>query len=47
MTDGRAPWPKSFDEGFNPDDPVDQAILATRNAVFPHWGLTAESLSWL
>ena len=47
MTDGRAPWPKSFDEGYNPDDPVDQAILATRNAVFPHWGLTAESMSWL
>lgn len=47
MTDGRAPWPKAFDEGFDPGDPVDQAILATRQAVFPCWGLTAESMSWL
>lgn len=47
MTDGRAPWPKGFDDGYDPADPVDQAILATRHAVFPHWGLAAESLSWL
>jgi len=47
MTDGRAPWPKGFDDGYDPGDPVDQAILATRHAVFPHWGLTAESMSWL
>lgn len=46
MTDGRTPWPKPFDDGFNPDDPVDQAILATRHAVFPRWGLPAESLGW-
>lgn len=46
MTDGRQPWPKPFDQGFNPDDPIDAAILATRNAVFPRWGLTAEPSVW-
>lgn len=46
MTDGRDPWPRSFDEGYDPDDHVDQAILATRNAVFPAFGLHAESLGW-
>jgi acetoin utilization protein AcuC len=29
----------AFDTGYNPADPVDQAILATRKAVFPHHGL--------
>jgi acetoin utilization protein AcuC len=29
----------SFDDGYNPADPVDQAILATRKAVFPRHGL--------
>lgn len=42
MTDGRDPWPKPFDQGFDPQDPVDAAILATRHAVFPAWGLTVE-----
>lgn len=42
MTDGRDPWPKPFDQGFDPHDPVDAAILATRHAVFPAWGLTVE-----
>ena len=42
MTDGRDPWPKPFDQGFDPQDPVDAAILATRHAVFPTWGLTVE-----
>ncbi len=46
MTDGRQPWPKPFDQGFDPADPVDAAILATRNAVFPRWGLTAEPAVW-
>ncbi len=46
MTDGRTPWPKAFDEGFNPDDVIDQAILATRSAVFPHWGLAVEPMGW-
>jgi acetoin utilization protein AcuC len=42
MTDGQQPWPRPFDQGFNPTDPVDAAILATRVEVFPHWGLTPE-----
>jgi acetoin utilization protein AcuC len=28
-----------FDTGHNPADPVDQAIMATRKAVFPLHGL--------
>lgn len=39
MTDGRTPWPRGIDDGLNPDDPVDAAILATRLAVFPRWSL--------
>ena len=46
MTDGRQPWPRPFDQGFDPDDAVDQAILAAREAVFPHYGLTAEPGLW-
>jgi acetoin utilization protein AcuC len=42
MTDGRQPWPRPFDQGFDPDDGVDAAVMETRTAVFPHWGLTAE-----
>ncbi len=29
----------SWDSGFNPDDEVDRAIRATRNAVMPHFGV--------
>lgn len=29
----------SFREGYHPEDPVDVAIMATRRAVFPGWGL--------
>ena len=29
----------SFDSGYDPDEPIDQAILATRQAVFPLHGL--------
>lgn len=46
MTDGRQPWPRPFDQGFNPDDAVDQAILATREAVFPRFGLVPEPGLW-
>jgi acetoin utilization protein AcuC len=46
MTDGRQPWPKPFDQGFDAADPVDAAILATREAVFPRWGLVAEPDLW-
>ena len=46
MTDGRQPWPKPFDQGFDPDDAIDQAVLATRTAVYPRWGLTIEPSLW-
>lgn len=46
MTDGRQPWPKPFDQGFDPDDPVDRAVLETREAVFPRWGLEPEPAMW-
>ena len=45
MTDGKDPWVKSFEAGYNPEDPVDRAILATREAVFPYLGLTADPFS--
>ena len=39
MTDGTEPEFARFDSGYNPSDPVDRAILATRSAVFPEHGL--------
>ncbi|MER5179830.1 acetoin utilization protein AcuC [Streptomyces sp. NPDC002896] len=42
MTDGR--WPaswKGWEDGYDPADRLDQAILATRRAVFPLRGLLA------
>jgi acetoin utilization protein AcuC len=39
MTDGAASEFVPFESGYNPDDPVDRAIMATRNAVFPLHGL--------
>lgn len=47
MTDGRQPWAKPFDQGCDPADPVDSAILATRAAVYPHLGLEAHLDPWL
>ncbi|HKJ12084.1 MAG TPA: acetoin utilization protein AcuC [Ornithinimicrobium sp.] len=29
----------AWEEGYNPDDPVDSSVMATRRAVFPGWGL--------
>ncbi len=46
MTDGRTPWPKPFDQGFDPSNPIDEAVLATRAAVFPHHGLMADPDPW-
>lgn len=40
MSDGRRPRLRPFDDGYDPADPVDQAILATRRVVFPEHGLT-------
>jgi acetoin utilization protein AcuC len=39
MTEGASTDFPSVDRGYDPDDPVDQAIMATRNAVFPSHGL--------
>ena len=39
MTEGASAQFAAFDGGYDPGDPVDQAILATRNAVFPLHGL--------
>jgi acetoin utilization protein AcuC len=35
MTDGRHPAPRSWVDGYDPADPVDRAIMATRHSVFP------------
>lgn len=40
MTDGRRPHVRTFEDGgYDPADRLDQAVLATRRAVFPHHGL--------
>jgi acetoin utilization protein AcuC len=39
MTDGFAATWKDFEHGYDPADRVDQAVIATRKAVFPHHGL--------
>ncbi|GAB3644398.1 acetoin utilization protein AcuC [Streptomyces sparsus] len=39
MTDGREPTWRSWDDGYDPADALDQAVLATRRAVFPAHGL--------
>ncbi|KRV50930.1 acetoin utilization protein AcuC [Wenjunlia vitaminophila] len=40
MTDGRTPHVRSFEDGgYDPADRLDQAVLATRRAVFPLHGL--------
>lgn len=39
MTEGADGSFPDFDGGYDPADPVDQAIMATRNAVFPLHGL--------
>jgi acetoin utilization protein AcuC len=39
MTEGAQAQYDSFESGFDPSDPLDQAILATRPAVFPEHGL--------
>ena len=39
MTEGASAEFVPFESGYDPADPVDQAIMATRNAVFPLHGL--------
>ncbi len=42
MTDGRDPWGAPFERNYHPEDPLDAAIMDTRRAVFPLWGLVAD-----
>ena len=42
MTDGAGAGYVPFERGYDPGDPVDRAIMATRNAVFPHHGLSPQ-----
>ncbi|MBS2964160.1 acetoin utilization protein AcuC [Actinocrinis puniceicyclus] len=39
MSDGQHPELRLWVDGFNPADPIDREVLATRRAVFPHHGL--------
>jgi acetoin utilization protein AcuC len=39
MTEGAPASFVPFSSGYDPEDPVDNAIVATRNAVFPLHGL--------
>ena len=39
MTDGRDTWWRSWEVGYDPDDAVDRAVMATRKAAFPLHGL--------
>ena len=39
MTEGASAEFEPFESGYDPGRPVDQAIMATRNAVFPLHGL--------
>jgi acetoin utilization protein AcuC len=42
MTEGADATYASFESGYDPAEPVDQAIMATRAAVFPEHGLMPE-----
>jgi len=46
MTDGHTPWARPFDNGYDPDDHLDQAVMATRRTIFPTWGLMVEPVDW-
>ncbi len=39
LTDGREPAYQAWSSGYDPDDPVDRAVVATRRAAFPPNGL--------
>lgn len=42
MTDGGDPWVRSWEAGYDPANPIDAAVLRTREAVFPYHGLAAD-----
>lgn len=39
MADGVDVWWRSWEVGYDPSDPVDQSIMATRKEIFPYHGL--------
>jgi len=39
VAEGGMMWWRSWEVGYDPEDPVDQAVMATRKAVFPAHGL--------
>lgn len=39
MGDGASPWARPWETGYDPDDPVDRAVIAARKAVYPHLGI--------
>ena len=39
VAEGGVMWWRSWEVGYDPEDPVDQAVMATRKAVFPAHGL--------
>ncbi len=42
MTDGFEPKTRTWESGYDPADPIDAAVLRTREAVFPWHGLSAD-----
>jgi len=42
MTDGSEPEFARFEAGYDPADPIDRAIIATRSGVFPEHGMMPE-----
>ncbi|HEV8025266.1 MAG TPA: acetoin utilization protein AcuC [Candidatus Nanopelagicales bacterium] len=46
MTDGQTPWPRPLVQGWDPHDPVDAAILSTRESVFGFHGLDPDPEGW-
>lgn len=46
MTDGANPWPRDLVQGWDPGDPIDSAIMSTREAVFPLHGLEPDPEGW-
>ena len=39
LAPGSGLWWRSWDMGYDPASPVDRAVMASRQAVFPHHGL--------
>ena len=39
LPEGQPLWWRSWDLGYDPSSEVDRAVMATRQAVFPHHGL--------